>query len=609
MRIVLFLLKCVVGLFATIGFLLVAGVAVVALLWDRVEPLAAQRAPLPEAMVLTLDLAPGMIERRPQNPLSRATLSGVPVLRETLETLDAAADDPRVRGLFARVGRGALGLAAIQELRDAIAEFRGRGKFAFAFAETFGPSAQGTLHYYLASAFDRVWLQPSGDLDVSGFVIESPFLREAFDEIGVLPRLDQRGAYKGAMNIYTDRSLPEEQRSNLQRLVDSWLGQVVSAVAERRGLSEDEVRGLVDRAPYRADEAMQLRLIDQVGYWDEALADTLRAAGLDDRDGAPPLVPLSDYAQGRDPAPAEGPVIALVHGLGPVVLDDSDDDPVFGGVTMGADTVSRAIRDAADDPEVRAIVFRVDSPGGSYLASDTIWREMRRAREREIPVVVTMGNLAASGGYFVAAPAHRIVAQPGTVTGSIGVVGGKLVISELWDNLGIGWDGVKAGARADYWSPNRDFSREEWLSFRTWLDRVYLDFTQKVAEGRDLPMDMVLEIAEGRVWSGADAMELGLVDALGGYRTAFTLAGQAAGLGADDPFQVRVFPQERDPFEAFFEDALAGELDHPGLRSLARGLARVMRALAPLVETMEALTGAPQGPRLEAPRLEPVQPG
>ena len=601
MRIVLFLLKCLVGVFATLGFLLVAGAAALVLLWEDVDLLTARGVEVPEAAVLTLDLSAGIIEARPDNPLARVGRGHVPVMREVLAALEAAGRDGRVRGLFARLGRGPLGLAEVQELRDAVKGFRRSGKFAVAFAESFGEAGDGTLHYTLASAFDTVWLQPSGDLDLTGLFLESPFLRGALDKIGITPRLAQREEYKGMMNTFTDEALPEPQRRNLQRLVDSWLEQIVTAVAEDRGMTPERVSALVDGAPYAAAEALEHGLVDELGYWDQAANRVLERAG-DDAD----TISLADYARQLDDPAADGAVVALVYGLGPVTLDESENDPFFGRVVMGADTVARAIRDAVDDPDVKAILFRIDSPGGSYVASDVIWREVQRARDKEVPVIVSMSNLAASGGYFVAAPAHRIVAQPATVTGSIGVVGGKLVLTGLWDKLGITWDGVKAGANADVWSGNRDFSAAGWAYLQDSLDRTYADFTNKVADGRGLTIERVREIAKGQVWTGRDAKERGLVDALGGYATALALAREAAGIAPGAPLELRVFPKRRDPIEALIEDALAGELESPAIKALARGLARVMRALAPLVEAMETLRADPRAARLRAPDLRPA---
>ncbi len=598
MRIILFILKCMVGVLATLGLLVAAAIAASWFFWQQAEPLRARSEPLPDSMVLTFDLAAGVIEVKPDNPLSRVSLGPSTVLREMLDTLEAAGADPRVKGLFVRLGRGAPGLALIQELRDAVTDFRASGKPAIAFAETFGEAGDGTQHYYLASAFDRVWLQPSGDVGLTGFSLQSPFLRGILDEIGVEPQFGQRGPFKGAAAFMTETALPAPQRANLQRLLDSWLGQVTRGIASARGLSANAVAGLIDSAPIDAKRALKAGLIDSLGYLDAAESHALTAAGVEDDGGRENFVTLADFARRREAPAPSGETVALIHGLGPVVLDAGENDPVFGRLTMGADTLTGAFRAALDEPEVKAIVFRIDSPGGSYVASDTIWHEVMRARQGGVPVIVSMGGVAASGGYFAAAPAHAIVAQPGTVTGSIGVVTGKLVLSGLWDRLGVNWDGVKAGARADIWSPNREFTAAEWTQVQASLDRVYEDFTGKVAEGRGLPLEKVLSVAGGRVWTGADALAAGLVDALGGYRKAFSLAREAAGLDPEAPIQVRVFPEARDPVKAFLEDALGEALEVPGIGALVRGLARIVRALDPAVTLLENLGADRRGTEL-----------
>jgi protease-4 len=276
-------------------------------------------------------------------------------------------------------------------------------------------------------------------------------------------------------------------------------------------------------------------------------------------------------------------------------------------VTLGAVDIARALADAIDDPEVEAILFRVDSPGGSYVGSDTIWREVRRAGEAGKPVVVSMGNVAASGGYFVAAPAATIVAQPGTLTGSIGVVSGKVSLRDLWADLGVNWDGVQAGDRAAMFSPNAPFSREEWDWLQQTLDRTYADFTGKVAAGRGLSREAVLAVAKGQIWSGADAKEAGLVDELGGYRKALGLAKSAAGLSEDAAVRLRPFPEPRDPFEALLQDALGGEIESPATLSMIRSLARLAQALGPLVEAVELIGGDPRSHALQSPAAVLVQ--
>lgn len=600
MRLILFFLKCLVALCASIGFLMIAAAIALVVFLSRSDLTAwfLEDEEVPEAAVLSLDLADGILEARPGNPLARASLGDTLVLREGIEALEAAARDPRIKGLVVRLGRGEPGMAQVQELRDAVRAFAGADKFTVAFAETFGERGDGTLHYYLASAFERVWVQPSGDLDLVGMSLQSPFLREALDDIGVLPRLDHREEYKGASNTFTDRSMPPPLRENLQRLADSWLGQIVEGVAEARGLQPAALRGLIDGAPYKAPRAKELGLVDELGYWDQVSSASLERAGAEAG-----FIALNDYARLSLEAAEDAPVVALIHGLGPVVLDGSRDDPVFDELAMGSDTVAEAISDALEDEEVQAILFRVNSPGGSYVASDAIWREVVRAREQGVPLIVSMGDVAASGGYFVAAAAHKIVAQPGTVTGSIGVVSGKFVLEELWDDIGIQWDAVRAGRNADIWSLNRDFTPQQWLLLQRSLDAIYEDFTEKVAEGRGLSRERTLAAAKGQVWSGQDALQRGLVDSLGGYSQALALAREAAGIDSDQPLRLRPFPDQLSPFEAFLEGSFGVEasLEDSALGGFARALARVYQAVSPLLRVYDEVTADPRSRQLSAP--------
>jgi len=592
-RIIMFLLKCLLGLFATVGFVIIAGIVVTAVLLPRFGDFKKAATEVPEEALLVLDMADGLIEHRPDNLFARASLGDALVLPEAVADLHAAGRDPRVKGLVIRAGWGSPGLAQMQELRDALADFRAQGKPVTAFAETFGEAGSGTLHYFLASAASEIWVQPSGDLGITGFSLQQPFLRPLLERFGVRSQVGQREEYKGAMSLFTEESLPEPQRRNLQRYLDSSLSQIVTAVAESRNLEAGALRDLIDRAPYRGEEAKRLGLVDRLGYWDEVEAAVEANAGPDAE-----WLTLGAYRQAAKQEDNEGPVIALVHGQGPIVLSDADNDPVFGKVAMGAVDVGQALAGAIDDPEVAAILFRVDSPGGSYVASDTIWREVQRARDLGKPVIVSMGNVAASGGYFVAAAAEAIVAQPGTLTGSIGVVSGKFSLNELWANLGIRWDGVEAGRRADMWSPNAPFSRDEWEWLQQTLDTTYADFTGKVASGRGLSQEEVLAVAKGQIWSGADAKEGGLVDALGGYRKAISLAKAAAGIPEDTEVQLVVFPEQRDPFAALLEDAMGGKVESPAALSMIRSLARLAQVLAPLIETVEMLSGDPRSQTL-----------
>lgn len=599
MKVILFLLKCIVGLFATLGFLMVLAVGVsISMLQDKISHFDYEPAPLPERIVLQLDLADGVSETSPQSPFGRASHRGGLVLRDTVDALSRASSDPRVVGVVARVGRGPLGISQVQELREAITDFRATGKFTLAFAESYGEGGDGTLHYYLASAFEELWLQPSGDLDITGIQLESPYIRGLLDQHGVKPRFGQREEFKGAVEFLTNEEMSEPVKQNLQQLVDSWLDQIVEGVSESRGLGSQLTRELIDRAPFSAAEAKDAGLISELGYWDGVLE-----FAFPDEDSSP--IGIRDYYAGLEEEVSDGPVIALVQGTGAIALAENDDS--FGGSSvMGSDTIAAALRRAVDDPDVAAIVFRVDSPGGSYVASDTIWREVVRAREAGKPVIVSMGGLAASGGYFVSAAAERIVANPGTITGSIGVVTGKVVLDDLWREFDIGWDGVQAGRNAGIWSANRDFTPQQWQMLQSSLDRVYTDFTQKVAEGRGLPLPDVLSSAKGQVWTGRDAKELGLVDELGGFATALKLARSAAGLTEGQPHQLKVLP-EAPSFQDIVRQLLSGQFSGPGIGGVLRDLERLAELSAPFVEVMERATTDPRSRTLEAPPLRTPQ--
>ena len=597
----MFLLKCTVGLFATVGFLIIAAIVLAAVFAPRLDRLEAARRAVPDQAVLLLDLSDGIIEQQPDNALARASIGDALVLRDAVAALHAAGRDDRVKGLVVRAGWGSPGLAQMQELRDAVADFRAQGKPVTAFAETFGEAGNGTLHYFLASAADEVWMQPSGDLGITGFALQQPFLRPLLEEIGVRSQVAQREEYKGAMSFLSEDDLPEPQRRNLQRYLDSSLSQIVTTVAASRNLEAGSLRALIDQAPFRGAEAQRLGLVDRLGYWHE-----VEAAMKDAHGPQAEWLGVSAYSRAVPEADSEAPVVALVHGEGPILLAKNDDSPVFGRDTMNAVDVAAALAEAIDDPEVAAIVFRINSPGGSYVGSDTIWREVQRAREAGKPLVVSMGNLAASGGYFVSAAAQAIVAQPGTLTGSIGVVSGKLSLRELWDRLGVNWDGVQAGDRAAMWSPNAPFSRAEWEWLQRTLDATYADFTGKVAAGRGLAREEVLAVAKGQIWSGADAKDAGLVDELGGYRKAIAIAKEVAGISADTEVQLRPFPEPRDPFSAVLDFAMGGRVESPAMLSMIRNLARLAEALGPLVEAVEMLGSDPRGQTLKAPAYAPA---
>ena len=523
--------------------------------------------------VLELDLEQPFVEFVPDDPIAQAMMGQASTVRDLVDALERAGRDKNVAGLVARVGGGGQGMAIIQEIRDAVTAFREQGKFAVAFAETFGEVGPGNGGYYLATAFDEIWLQPSGDIGLTGLIYESPFIHRALGKMGVTPRMDHRYEFKNAMNMFTETAYTEAHKLSMERLMESQFNQIVRDVGAARGLEESRVRALFDHGPFLGQEAVEAGLVNGLSYRDEVWSRVKERGGK----GAK-LLFLHKYLERAGRPHTSGPTIALIYGVGAVRRGQSGYDGLFGDAAMGSDSVTAAFRAAVEDKAVKAILFRVDSPGGSYVASDAIWRETLRAREAGKPVIVSMGNLAGSGGYFVAMDAHKIVAQPGTITASIGVLGGKMLTEGMWEWLGIDWDEVHTSAQGRMWSGTSDYSPEEWSRFQAWLDRVYEDFTTKVAAGRKMPIEKVREVAKGRIWTGEDGQDIGLVDELGGYATALALAKEAAGVAASDSVTLTVFPRRVEGWEEWLAKQMfkgGGDRENSEARAVAALLQRV----------------------------------
>lgn len=511
---------------------------------------------IPDGCVLELDLMSLPPETAGFDPVAIITGGGRPmVLRQAVEAIHRAADDDRVAGLIARVQIPAAAPGPVQELREAVAAFTAR-KPSLAWAETY----PGTLSYYLASAFGEVWMQPSGTVGLVGFATNAMFLRDALDKAGIEAQFIARGEYKSAANLFTEDRYTDAHREADSRLIESLRAQVWEAIADSRDMPPEAVDALADRAPLLREDAVSGGLIDRIGFRDEAytrIAELVGEEGISpdqgdaDGDDAPPRLYLSRYAKAghgtpsMPPLPGRGakPAIAVVTLHGPIVSGRGGPQPLpFGTSSAGGDTIAAALREAAADDSVSAIVLRVDSPGGSVTGSETIWREVNRVKQGGKPVVASMGAVAASGGYYVSMSADTIVANPGTITGSIGVVTGKLVARELKDRIGVGSDSVRTNPNADAWSINAPFTDEQHAHVEAEADLFYTDFVERVAEGRSLTVAEVDAVARGRVWTGADAMAHGLVDELGGLRTAVRRAKVLAGLDADAKVKIVTYP-------------------------------------------------------------------
>ncbi|MGQ0548950.1 MAG: signal peptide peptidase SppA [Armatimonadota bacterium] len=468
---------------------------------------------------------PRRLTQRLLQPPWQRTDESLEALRDRLERVARA---PGVRGIVLRVRDLSAGLAALQGLRDAIAELRRGGKRVIAYLTEVDLSA-----YYLATAADEIWMPAVGFWNVLGMRTEITFFRDAFNRIGVLPEFERMAEYKTAADRFVRSSLSEHHREMLDAILDSWMQEVTGDIAAARRLNPDNVRAAVDRAPLTAADARAAGLIDGLCYEDELPA----RLGSPERPAA--LQPWA-AARRRLSLPyrwrARGPVIAVVELIGGIITGESRDSPIpiplVGGRLAGSETIARAFRAAERSPRIRAIVFHVDSGGGSALASDLILREVERIKVKK-PIVAFMGNVAGSGGYYVSCGASRIVAQPATITGSIGVVTGKLSAQGLYERLGLNREVVARGEAATMDSLFRPFTPAQRGKVRRAIDEIYRVFVGKVASGRGKSVGDVEAIAKGRVWTGRQALERGLVDELGDFSLAVRRARELAGIPAD----------------------------------------------------------------------------
>lgn len=528
--------RFIVGLLATIGTVTVLSIAGV-VVFLTTGPLAPKR--LPEPIVLSLDL-----RRVPPESSSTSLLGGTLWherldLVETVQLLWQAADDPRVAGLYVEIGDDDAGLGRVQELRQAIARLRGKGKFAVGFAEGLGGNGDHFADYYLASALDQIWLQPSGGFSVMGLAVESPFLRGGLDKLGVKVEGGKRWEFKSAPDSFTENGFTAPARENLQQLIDGLYAQFIDDVARERKIAPAKLRQLVDAAPFESERAHKEGLVDKLGYRTDVLDNVAQRAGTRE------LVTLQEYGNDdRRPRPG-GEVIALVRAIGTITSGSGgglfDDDS-----HATAEEVVEALDDAARSKEVKAIVLRIDSPGGTYPASDAMADAVARARRAGKPVVVSMGDVAASGGYLAAVRADVIVAQPGTITGSIGVFGIWPVASELLETLGVRVERLATGPNAGMYSPFQAPSSTQRQSISRVLDVIYADFTRQVGEARKLDASRIDAAARGRIFTGIDARRAGLVDELGGLHLALNIAKAKADIDEGQPIRVRRFPVEDD---------------------------------------------------------------
>ena len=532
----------VIGVVASVSMAL-GGFAV----WETMNhPQPSPKAP--DTMVLTLDFTRPIVEQ--EHGVSPFSLAGLTEndeetsLLTILRALDRAKDDPRVKGVVARFGATPPHLVHAQEIRAALAPFRANGKFSYAYAPSYGEFGQGNRSYYLASAFEAIWVQPVGTVGLTGLGIEAPFGKSALGAFGVSTDFMRREEYKAVMeNVSRDQFSPPV-RANMEAMLANLAEQERRGIAESRKITQDKAREEFNNGPYTAPEALRLLLVTRIGYDDDMLKEAKDKAG---KDAA--LVEAAAYLAFPTHDKEPKATLALITAEG-LIADTPPSGParqLANDHVIDTDQIVSAFKDAANAKDVKAILFRVDSPGGAPSASETIRHALDKAKAAGKPVFVSMGEVAASGGYWISMDADRIIADPATITGSIGVVVGKFVLGDLWKKLGVHWDSIITSDNAKMWSTLAPFTPHERERINALLDDTYNTFTANVAAARHIPPEKMPVLAKGRVWTGDQAVKIGLVDELGGIDATLAALKKYLKLDPADTVAVQIFPAPETP--------------------------------------------------------------
>lgn len=500
----------------------------------------------PTNAVLELDMREGISDQPSTNPFAVFGGSSLSVLK-IVDTLAQAEKDKQVKVLLVRLPEGGVTPASADEIRQAIRRFEASGKKVIAHSQGFQPIGTSISSYMVAASASQLWMQNTASFQVTGFASDEMFLGRAFQKYGVRADFEQRYEYKNAVNQYTQSDFTAPHREAMTAWMTSIYDVALANAAQDRKTTPDALKTVIEAGPYTAEQALSLKLVDKIGQVEEAEAEAKRLAGDNSK-----ILKFSEYASSQGERTGSGrSAIAIVGAEGAIQTGRSGSDGFGGGSSIRSDDTAKAIYDAIEDKDVKAIVFRVSSPGGSPEASEQILAAVRAAKKAGKPVVVSMGAYAASGGYWISSEADWIVAQPTTLTGSIGVFGGKFVLADALGRFGVDLRSLSVGGQyADAFSPTQPFTNAQRAAFSASMDRTYDEFVSRVATGRKLPIDRVREIARGRVWTGAQGKALGLVDELGGVTEAVIKARQLANIPASESVRYKRFPAAKSPFEA-----------------------------------------------------------
>lgn len=536
-----------------------------AIIWAALRPgqLALRKS------VLVLDVNGDIEDQSPMSALAFLTGNSTAVLHDYIDALDSARSDPRITGLVVRIAAVSGGWAKIEELRQHLLAFRESGKPNICYL---GYDGVGNPEYYLASACSQVWLVPTNPLSITGMMAQALFLRGTLDKLKVVPEVYHIAEFKTAYNTYTEKKFTPAHREEVQAVLTGVFNEYVTDTAAARRMDGAKFQSLVASGPFSGSEAVRNGLVDRLGYWDQVQQYYRERGGWNPIS----LASYEDYE--RVPGESSGPRIAVVYATGEIASGVSGESPTSGTV-MGGDTIAAALRSARKDGSVRAIVLRVDSGGGSVVASEVIRREVQLAETRK-PVVVSMADLAASGGYWISVPAAKIVAEPDTETGSIGVLAGKMNLAGLYSLLGLSTDSVETSDNATLFSDQQNFTPEQQAYIQKSLQETYQTFTQTVAADRHMSVEAIDKIAKGRVWTGAQAKQLGLVDYLGGLDRAIAVAKQLANIPARQSVSIEQLPRQKSLWGELLqleENQMSGRTP-----SLEDALQRLVGTMAPV---------------------------
>lgn len=458
---------------------------------------------------------------------------------DLIKNINIAMLDDNVKAIVAKINTTGLGLAQIQHLRTTIRNFRQTGKQAYIFSSGIGDLGQGTDEYYLATAFDKIYLQPNSELGITGIRIEVPFIKETLKKIGIGAEFYTRYEFKNAVASLTDSHFSPAYKQQMSNLGKGIYDELRNGIAEARQLAPEKVDNLINKAPLSAEDALQNQLIDGISYYSDLIEQLKQDLKGD-------TISLADYASNYMQKIDNLPAVAYLALEGTIVEGDNSDMDLSGDLLITSDNTVKTIQEIAQNKNIKALIVRIDSPGGSYSASNIIWHELEKLKqERHIPIVVSMGNYAASGGYFIALAGDKIFADPLTITGSIGVLGGKFITAELAQKLGINWGVVQFGDNAGMLSSTHKFTPSEQKNFNRSLDNIYRDFTSKVSQTRHIKPAEMDKLARGRVWLGADAAYNGLIDGIGDIDKALATAKELAEIQPNQKFDILMYPKPK----------------------------------------------------------------